>query len=380
MATMSDIARTAGVSRTAVSAVLNDGSLENVRIAPETRQRILDTAEELGYRPNRIARAVALGKTRMIGYLVDEPRYEPYWNIIVGALGAAEELGFTLKLLSVTHPTLAERVRECVELRLGGLVVRVSGSKRLIFEEANRARIPVVTVDEGKPQPFGIRVTSDDALGVRAALDHLTALGHRRIAFISSGFPQLYLTRGDPGDVGTAREELFRQEMSARGLYLPEGYVTHDTVMVFGPRAELSIDDSSARAAAHALLTHSEGRPTAIFCWRDETAIFAIRECLRQGLSVPGDISIIGFSDISAARLFEPSLSTVKTPWESIGSLAIHQLVRRMDEEFDPSPETHLAPTKFVARASSGPAPYERTDAANSAATIQGGRVDIKEQ
>src|SRR5215213_1401688 len=98
MVTMTDIALKAGVSRTAVSHVLGGSHLESVRTSEATRQRILEAAEELGYRPNQLARAVALGKTRMIGYLVDEPRYEPYWNLIVGALETAEELGFTLKL------------------------------------------------------------------------------------------------------------------------------------------------------------------------------------------------------------------------------------------------------------------------------------------
>lgn len=357
MITMSDIASKAGVSRTAVSAVLNGGSLENVRLAAETRQRILEVAEELGYRPNQLARAVALGKTRMIGYLIDEPRYEPYWNITVGALEAAEELGFTLKVLSVTNDTLADRVRQCTELRLGGLVARVNGDKSLIFEEANKAKIPVVTVDESVPQPSGIRVTSDDVPGISLVLEHLTQLSHRKIGFISSGFPKLYPTTDNTGDIGTAREQLFRREMAVRGMELPEGYVNHDTVMVFGHTAELTIDDSSAQAATDTLLTHSQGRPTAIFCWRDETALFAIRECRRQGLRVPEDISVVGFSDISAARLCEPPLSTVKTPWASIGRLAIHQLTQRMDETFDPAPVTHLLPTTFIARKSSGPAP-----------------------
>ena len=357
MITMTDIALKAGVSRTAVSAVLNEGSLKSVRISPESRQRILEAAEDLGYRPNQLARAVAMGKTRMIGYLVSEPRYEPYWNIIVGALEAAEGLGFTLKLLSVDWRTLAERVRQCTELRLGGLVVRVNGDKRLIYEEANHARIPVVTVDEGIPQPSGIRVTSDDSAGVGRVLQHLTKLGHRRIGFISSGFPLLHPLGQDPGDVGTVREQLFRREMAARGLNLPEGYVTRETTMVFGRGSEPAIDDSSARAATHALLTHPEGRPSAIFCWRDETAMLAIRECHQKGLRIPEDVSVVGFSDISAARLFHPPLSTVKMPWEEIGRIAIQQLVQRMNGEYDPSPTTHLAATTFVARASSGPAP-----------------------
>ena len=354
MVTMSDIAERVGVSRTAVSAVLNEGSMENVRVAPETRQRILDVAEELGYRPNQLARAVALGRTRMIGYLVDEPRYEPYWSITAGALEAAQEQGLTLKVLSVTGHTLAERVRQCTELRLGGIVARVGGDKGVIYEEASRARIPVVIVDEAMPQPFGSRVVSDDSLGMAQALEHLIAFGHRRIAFISSGFPQ---QGKDPGDIGTSRELLFRRGMAERGLELPEGYVTSESVMVFGREAELAIDDSSARAATSALLHHPEGRPTSIVCWRDETALLAMRECHRQGLRVPEDISVVGFSDIGAARLSEPPLSTVKTPWETMGRIAIDELIRRMDQPFHPSQTTCLAPPTFVPRASSGPAP-----------------------
>lgn len=357
MITMADIASKAGVSRTAVSAVLNDGSLDSVRVAPETRQRILDAAAELGYRPNLLARAVRQGKSRMIGYLVNEPRYEPYWSIIVGALQTAEELGFTLKLLSVDYRTLPERVRQCTELRLDGIVARVAGDKSLLFEEANRAEIPVVTVDEGVPQPFGTRVSSDDAPGIAGALEHLTQLGHRKIGFISSGFPRLYPPAKDPGDVGTAREQLFRREMAARGLEVPPGYVTEDTVMVFGRQAELTIDGASAKVATSVLLDHPAGQPTAILCWRDETAIFAIHECRDRGLRVPENISVVGFSDISAARLFQPTLSTVKMPWEDIGRLAIQRLVERLDEPFDPSPTTRLVPTTFVARGSSGPAP-----------------------
>src|ERR671921_612273 len=126
MVTMADIASKVGVSRTAVSSVLNGRSQDNVRISEPTRRHILEVAESMGYRTNQLARAVALGKTRMVAYLVSEPRYEPYWNLIVATLNATEELGFTLKVMSITGHTLAERVRQCSELRLGGLIVRVN--------------------------------------------------------------------------------------------------------------------------------------------------------------------------------------------------------------------------------------------------------------
>lgn len=357
MITMSDVARKASVSRSTVSHVLSESLGETVRIPDSTRQRVLEVARELGYRPNALARSVRSGKTRMIGYLVDEPRYEPYWTIMVGALEAADALCFTLKLLSVSGHTLADRVRQCTELRLGGIVARVAGDKSLLFEETNHAQIPVVTVDEGIPQPFGTRVSSDDAPGIVGALEHLRQLGHHKIGFISSGFPKLDPSARDPGDVGTARELLFRQAMAAGGLHLPAGYVTEETTMVFGCMTNVAIDSASAQAATNALLQHPAGRPTAILCWRDETALFAIRECHRQGLRVPEDISVVGFSDISAARLCELPLSTVKMPWEAIGHLAIQQLAQHIEEAFDPMPTTHLVPTTFIARATSGPAP-----------------------
>jgi DNA-binding LacI/PurR family transcriptional regulator len=352
---MSDIANKAGVSRTAVSHVLNDRQQENIRIPDVTRQRILDAARDLGYRPNELARAVASGKTRMIGYLVEEPRYEPHWNTIMGALGEAEELGFTMKVLSVTQSTLAERVRQCIELRLGGLIVRVNNDKNLIFEEANLAKIPVVTVDEGVAQPFGVRVAADDAPGCHQVIEHLTQLGHRRIAFISSGFPQLNHTTGD---IGSVREGLFCREMAARGLDIPDGFITREIVQVYGDSKRNNFDDSSALKAVDDLLSHPAGRPTAIFCWRDETAFLAVRACRRNALRVPEDVSIVGFSNIGAAQLCDPPLSTVKSPWEEMGRIAMRKLSTRMTENFATKSKAYLIPSEFVARCSSGPVPH----------------------
>jgi LacI family transcriptional regulator len=193
------------------------------------------------------------------------------------------------------------------------LVARVAGDKHLLFEEANHARIPVVTVDEGIPQPFGTRITSDDAPGIGHVLEHLTQLGHRKIGFIGSGFPGLYPTPENTGDIGTAREELFRRAMVERRLELPEGYVTRETTMVFGHAAESAIDDSSARAAVDALLAHPADGPPQSSAGAMKQPFF-YPAVSAPGLRVPEDISVVGFSDISAARLFEPSLSTVQTP------------------------------------------------------------------
>ncbi|RYX86128.1 LacI family transcriptional regulator [bacterium] len=353
MITMTDIATKAGVSRSAVSLVLNGRHNDNIRIPDETRQRILEVAAELGYRTNQLARAVASGKSRMIGYLVTEPHYEPYWNTIIGALAEAEELGFTLKVLSVTHETLAERIRQCVELRLGGLIVRVNSDKRLIFEEANRAQIPVVSVDEGIEQPFGTNVVADDAPGCHAAIQHLVQLGHTRIGFISSGFSLF----GGP-DIGSNREELFRLEMMRRGLAVPEGYVSREIMAVFGAHADAEENIQSVVEATQSLLEHPQGRPTAIFCWRDETAMCVIRVCRQRGLRVPDDISVVGFSDLGTARFFDPPLSTVKSPWDELGRTAMRQIAQRLGEEFSNHSSIHRVATGFIARGSTSPAPF----------------------
>lgn len=349
MLTMSDIALKVGVSRTTVSVVLTGRQEGTIRVSNEMRQRILDVAEEFGYRPNQLARSVRSGKSTMIGYLVNEPSYEPYWNTIIGALDEAEKQGFTLKVLSATTNTLPERIQQCIELRLSGLIVRMSDDKSVLFAEANAARIPLVIVDEVLPQPFGARISANESLGSEDAISHLVGFGHRRIGCISSGFQR------PNGMLLPLREETFRQAMAIHGLEVLDGYVTYESMLVYGDHRGRAAD--TARAATEALLHHPSGRPTAIFCWRDETAMIAIRTCQLQGLRVPEDISIVGFSNIGGAWLFSPSLTTVIMPWQQIGGLAVRQLTQQIGKEFDPSPTTHLVPTGFVARDSSGPAP-----------------------
>ena len=353
MITMSDIADEVGVSRSAVSLVLNNRP--DSRIPEATRQRIIETALEMGYRTNALARSVASGKTRMIGYLVSEPNYEPSWKIIVGALAEAEALGFTLKVLSVTPETFVERVRQCIELRLGGIVAGLLGGHSLLFEEANRAQIPVAVVDPGIAQPFGINVMADDAIGLKAAIEHLLSLGHRRIGFISSGFPQLF---GGADDIGTTREKLFERIMAEQDLSVPDGYIARETMNVFGEFADGAANRQSVIAALQVLAGHPQGRPTAIICWRDETAMVAIEAAVAMGLRVPEDISVVGFSDLSTARFFRPALSTVQSPWDELGRLAVRQLSQRIAADFQAQPTTYLVPSHFVARQSSGPAPH----------------------
>ena len=355
MVTMDNIAQETGVSRTAVSLVLNGQYGDKIRIPEATRQRILDTAVAMGYRTNQLAKAMARGeRMRIFGYLVASPRYEPYWNTIISALEEAEKCGFSMKVFSSREGVLLQQVRQCIEMRLGGLIIRVDGNKTEALEEARRAQVPVVIVDEGVAPSFGTMVAADDRPGCEMAIDHLLKMGHRRIAFISSGFPDL--TRG-PHDIGSTREEVFRRQMVVRGVDVPEGYIAHETTMVYSSQEVKVVDDGSMERAVHSLLAHPLGAPTAVLCWRDETAIFAIAECRRQGLRVPDDISIVGFSDISAASLIDPPLSTVQSPWKGMGEMAVRQLVANFNTQNAAPTTSQTVASSFVVRRSTGPAP-----------------------
>ncbi len=345
--TAAKVAARAGLSRATVTHVLN-GRAAEMQIRPETQQRVLEAARELGYRANALARSVRTGKSGMIGYIVDDEHYEPYWHTLVGAMAEAEKEGFTLKVLSATSETFAERIRQCMELRLEGLLLRVVLDKRPLYEEANRAGMPVVTVDEWVAQPYGIRVSADDAVGCCEALTQLLDLGHSRIAFISSGF------ESQPTEGILAREGLFLREMDNRGLPVPKGYVSRERMEVYGRGANVVHDASTCVAATASLLDHPAGRPTAIFCWRDEAALVAIQACQRRGLRVPDDISIVGFSDLSAAWLSSPPLTTCASPWGEMGQTAMRELVKGLKEGFDPSPREIQIPSGLIIRESTG--------------------------
>lgn len=353
MLTMDDVARKAGVARSTVSHILNGRHTGNVRIPEATRERVLNAARELGYRPNALARSVRSGKSSMIGYLVDTPHYEPYWKTIIGALTEAEKEGFTLKLLSVTAETFVQRVQQCMELRVSGIIARVYHEKSALFEEAERAGIPVVTVDDDIPHDFGTRVTADDSVGCRDTITHLLQFGHRKIAFIAGGFVH------PPLAMVPSRDIHYWREMAKHGLEIPEGYITRENMRVYGIDADTELDTSTVIAATNSLLEHPMGRPTAIVCWRDETALIAMQTCRQAGLRIPEDISIIGFSDIGAARLSAPSLSTCRSPWGEMGRIAVRQLIGRLEETTDVSPQTVLIPSEFIPRQSSGPAPQQ---------------------
>ncbi len=336
MITMADIARKAGVSRSTASFVLNDRQAE-LRISAETRQRVLDAAQELGYRRNALARAVGSGKNYVLGFLRMSSG-EQESHLLEGVLRAATEAGYLLKVLSGGGDKHYEEVmRHCVEQRLAGLVTRTflqAKTTHAFREELDSYGIPIVFVDDNLITPGTSYVTSDDERGYRLTVAHLAELGHRRIAFLAgdSIHPQSVL-----------RKELYRRMMAAHGLPVPEGSI-------------LDSDWNLARAEGltQQLFQGQSPPPTALVCAGDELAAVAIRTLWRLGLRVPEDVSVIGYSNFSFAALLHPPLTTIAQPFAEMGAVATRLLLSRLEDgsALKELPSQVVLPTELIVRES----------------------------
>jgi LacI family transcriptional regulator len=315
---------------------------------------VLDVAERLGYRRNELARAVVTGKNPVLGVLArtagPEPQArvlegipEPKARILEGILEEAGAHGYFIKLLHhAPEEDVREVARRCVEQRLAGVVVLRASQSTLsaLHEELARYQIPTILVDNNLSQRGAINVTSDDVQGCRLAVEHLVALGHRRIAQMEG--------RRDPNPL--LREAAFRRAMGDVGLDVPDGSVVYADWLL----------EQEERATTE-LFPPGEDRPTALFCSAgDVCAAIAIRTLRRMGLHVPADVSVVGYSDLLVATCTDPPLTTVGQPFYEMGRVAVSQLLALLEAESAvpvDDPMEHLLPTQLITRASTGPAP-----------------------
>lgn len=354
MVTLGDIAKKANVSLSTVSYVLNDRHTA-VRISDRTRQRVLDAAGELGYRRNAIAKAMVDGHTRVIGFLRHHTAREEMTFKLEGVLDEAARAGYAVQIVPVrfTERLDEEAVARCVEMRLAGVVaLHINANvQRDLHEELERYGIPVVMLDNNFPQDFGIRVAGDDEAGIEAAVAHLADdLGHRRIALIGREKPEY-------SGAATLRERGYRAALARRGLAPWEPI----------PRSDF-YDDGLTEAAVRGLLGDRPPaeRPTAILCLSDMMALVVCRTVRALGLSVPGDVSVIGYDDMPMAQRSDPPLTTLAQPFPEMGRAATRHLLasvgrrQRRGTAVEPllpdSPVEELLPARLVVRASTGPA------------------------
>ncbi len=342
---IADVAREAGVSKTAVSFAFNSPD----RLAPETASRIRDVADSLGYRPNPVARMLSQRNTHTIGVLTPQALSVIFSNPFFGAFSegvalAAEEAGYALHFISPLYGSLARAMGRAT---VDGVVAVGLSAEHPEVEQIRAAGLPLVMVDS-TAMPDQPAVVVDDAGGAAAAADHLLALGHREFLVVGVGtpFPGGSL---DPESVMGHRLRGYRSALAARGVDLPA-----DAVVV----GQATIEGGIA-ALRHAW--ESGLRPTGVLVMSDAMAIGVLRASRELGLRVPQDLSVVGFDDIDIAQHTNPPLTTVHQPIRQKGESAV-RLLLSVVERRDLHPEQLRLETRLIIRGSTGPAPRTRQE------------------
>jgi DNA-binding LacI/PurR family transcriptional regulator len=298
------VAARAGVSRALVSIVMR----EVPGASAATRKRVLAVAEELGYRPDSRARLLAGRRSRLLGVTLalNNPFHA---DIAEGVYAAAEPLGYQVVLSAVTATRTPRRaVDSLLEYRCeAAILVGALVPSRSLGVIAGR--IPVVVVGQASPNPAVNVVRGADAEGIRLAVDHLVRLGHRSIAHVEGGRA--------PG--AAARRNGYQAAMRAHRL-------TDQIRLIAGGESE-----EDGAAAARSLV--DRGLPDAVLTYNDRSAVGLLDVFVRSGVSVPEDVSVVGYDDSQVARLPYLRLTTVSQDAGTLAALAVNRAVDRLEGE-----------------------------------------------
>lgn len=309
------------------------------RISEETRARVLAAASELGYVANAAARSLRGGRTDILGLLVQDLSNQYFAEIVRGASEAIRERGLDLVLYTSSNDPERERQRVATlssGVSDGLIIVAPHGSPGLL-DQLQHSRVPVVLINAWNAGDVPT-VNPENTLGARAATEHLLALGHRRIGFVT-GRPDSPLSPERPD--GVMRLTGYRQGLAAAGLPFDE------TLLHPG-----GLHLRQGREAGHALLDLPDP-PTAIFAANDFCAFGVIEAAHERGLRVPEDLSVVGFDDVPLAAQVQPALTTVHHPLSDLGHQAATLL---LDLLSDSARERHIElPSRLVVRHSTAP-------------------------
>jgi LacI family transcriptional regulator len=326
-ATVYEVAKKAGVSIATVSRVLNTPD----RVNEGTRDRVHQAIDALGFVPKAEAAARARKMHGRIGVLAPFFTFPSFVQRLRGVANALNDSPFELAIYNVDSSS--RRIGWLASLpvtrRIDGLIVMA-----LPFDEEAADRLvhhdlPTVLIEFSRPRFSSVRI--DDAAGGALAAEHLLSLGHRRCAFVGDAdVPDYALPTSEFRLAG------YRRALAERGTPLPDRFV-----------ARVPHGLETARKAAHALLDLPE-RPTAIFAASDTQAMGALRAARERGLSVPGDLAIVGFDDIDIADYI--GLTTVRQPLEESGRVAVDLLLSRLADPSRPAQDAWL-PLHLVRRA-----------------------------
>ena len=305
--TSAEVARLAGVSQSAVSRVFTPGA----SVSAKTMEKVRAAAEELGYRPNVLARSLITGRTRIIGLVVAYLENQFYPMALELLSRALQARGYHILVFMAENSTerVAQVMSELLDYQVDGIITASVAMSNDLTTRCDGAGIPVVMFNRGQDDARLSEVTSDNVNGARRAVEFLIKAGHKRIAHVMGW---------QGSSTGRDRAEGFKQAMQAAGL--------QPFAMVDGAYAR-----EKAAAVTRALCQGPE-RPDAIFVGNDHMA-FAVMDTLRHelGLRVPQDVSVVGYDDVPMAAWPAYGLTTIRQPVNRMVEATVAALLNQIE-------------------------------------------------
>jgi LacI family transcriptional regulator len=340
--TQVDVAKLAGVSRATVSLVINGLSNGKVVISEDTRNRVMQAVDELGYEPDLRAQALRSGDIKTIGMILIDMTNPHYWEHAEGVEQEARAQGYNVLLFtrSLDEDYIRRIFKDLSGRRIDGLVL--AGGLMHLSEAAKKAlirihkyRLPVVELSDRYPNYEIDCLVADYRLATVEAMTYLLSMGHRRISIIQGVTSQ---------DLAIDRMEPYLDSLRNAGLPVDENLIAN-----CGP----TIEDGYQAAIK---LLRLPSRPTAILAINDLLAIGVLRAASDSGLQVPTDLSIVGYDDIPLASYLSPRLTTATKNIHSIGQDAVRMVLERIQNPEKPY-QVIYSPARLIIRESTGPAP-----------------------
>ncbi|MDX0489742.1 LacI family DNA-binding transcriptional regulator [Sinorhizobium medicae] len=352
-ATIADVARTAGVSTATAGRVLGGYGYTSEK----KKEQVLKAAQDLGYRPNSLARSLITGKTRTLGVVAGDIQNPFYASVLRGISNVAEANGFGLLITNSDETQLKEvhSVELLAQKQVDGLIVTPSDTRKARhLHNLRTVGVPLVLIDRAVAGLMVDRVATDNIAAAEHAVRQLIAAGHRRIAIVAelvdegSGGLDTFLARavaGDPIETDTLYPSWQRLLGYIRAHRIEGLPVDQRLILQAGSYSALA-----AQAVVPRLMIASDP-PTALFTTDGTMSEGAMRALTELKLSIPQDLSIICFDDLDWMSFHRPGITTVAQPRLAMGEAAARMLLERIRGE-DYPPRTVLMPAELIERGS----------------------------
>ncbi|AGB42375.1 transcriptional regulator [Halobacteroides halobius DSM 5150] len=314
--TIKDVAKEAGVSYATVSRALND----HPDVNEDTRKRILKIASEIGYQPNVIARGLVSQETKTIGLLIPDITNPFFPEVARGVEEAAIEAGYNIFLCNTNWSKEREEhyIDALLQKQVDGLIITPSSENLDHLERLLNSKVKTVFVSSFIKHPDFTSIIVDNVTGAQRAVQHLIERGHKKIGFVGAGEDRF---------ANQERLKGYKQALEANNIEIRPKYIKNQ---------EGSYKRKSGYYLMKELLSLDQ-YPTAVFSYNDLLALGAIQAIREEGLSVPEDVAVIGFDDISFASLPEIQLTTVAQPKYDMGQLALENLLEQIKDKKEKS-------------------------------------------